>query len=48
MAFHFLTLKYKEKELEKAFSAHIGPHLLLIIEIILSIFINIIHFYLFT
>jgi hypothetical protein len=37
MAFHFLTLKYKDKKLEKVFSDHFDPRSLLIIEIILSI-----------
>ncbi len=37
MAFNFLTLKYKDNRLEESFSAHIGPHSLLIVEIILSI-----------
>jgi len=37
MAFHFLTLKYKEKKLEKDFSNDIAPDLLLIVEVILSI-----------
>jgi hypothetical protein len=37
MAFNILTLKYKEKRLEERFSAHAGPHSLLIVEIVLSI-----------
>lgn len=37
MAFNLLTLKYKDNRLEKGFSAHVGPHSLLIIEIIISI-----------
>lgn len=38
VAFHLLTLKYREKNLEKAFSSHIGPHSLFIVEVLLSIF----------
>jgi hypothetical protein len=37
MAFNLLTLKYKENRLEERFSAHAGPHSLLIVEVILSI-----------
>lgn len=37
MAFNFLTLKYKDEQLEQRFSAHVGPHSLLIVEVILSI-----------
>jgi len=37
VAFHFLTLKYRENNLEKGFSSHIGPHSLLIVEVLLSI-----------
>jgi len=36
-AFNLLTLKYKDNRLEEGFSAHIDPHSLLIIEVILSI-----------
>jgi hypothetical protein len=37
MAFNILTLKYKDSRLEEGFSAHIGSHSLLIVEVILSI-----------
>ncbi|CAF0948730.1 unnamed protein product [Rotaria sordida] len=37
MAFNLLTLKYKDNRLEKAFSTHVGPHELLIVEVIISI-----------
>ncbi|UJR20313.1 hypothetical protein I4U23_023444 [Adineta vaga] len=37
MSFNILTLTYKDKRLEESFSAHIGPHSLLIVEVILSI-----------
>lgn len=37
MAFNLLTLKYKDKRLEESFSAHIGPHSLLIVEVLLAI-----------
>ena len=37
MSFNFLTLKYKDIRLEQGFSAHIGPHSLLIIEVLLAI-----------
>ena len=33
MSFNFLTLKYKDKILEKDFAKHIGPHSLLIVEV---------------
>jgi hypothetical protein len=38
MAFDFLTLKYKDKKLEKTFPSHLPSKFVLIIEIILSIF----------
>lgn len=37
MAFNILTLKYRDKRLEQGFSAHIGPHSLLIVEVLLAI-----------
>ncbi|CAF1683030.1 unnamed protein product, partial [Adineta ricciae] len=37
MSFNVLTLKYKDKRFEEGFSAHAGPHSLLIVEVILSI-----------
>lgn len=37
VAFNPLTLTYREKKLEKGFSSHIGPHSLLVVEVILSI-----------
>jgi hypothetical protein len=37
MSFNILTLKSKDSRLEEDFSAHVGPHSLLIVEVILSI-----------
>ncbi len=37
MSFNILTLKFKERRLEESFAGHIGPHSLLIVEVILSI-----------
>ena len=37
MAFNLFTLKYKEKRLEEDFAAHIGPHSLLIVEVLLAL-----------
>jgi hypothetical protein len=37
MAFNILTLKYKDNRLEEGFSAHVGPHSLLVVEAIISI-----------
>ena len=37
MAFNILTLRYKDKRFEEGFSAHIGPHSLLIVEVLLGI-----------
>ncbi|CAF1037346.1 unnamed protein product [Adineta steineri] len=48
VSFNILTLSYKEKRLEESFSAHVGPHSLLIVEVILSIVsLLLIYFYFF-
>ena len=48
MAFNILTLKYKDKAIRRrTFSTHIGPHSLLIVEVIYNNFIGFTYLYLF-